>query len=963
MDLLKKQLRKKFTNKDMCPVLMRASMDESFSGTVPDYSNSLIRHSEDSPRVNTFSINVSSPHGEKDMGDRPTSVQLDDIDLMDSDEDSPVGVQKLRRLPGAVDLKQAIAFGRKSLFNLKGGLMKGNDERSKRFSTETSSSIGTRRVPSIAGSMFRRSKLSHRPSVPNSIASSLAPSALESISSTEPHDTGVGTPGVVANFVADGLESDDDEPGDVEAALRRLEGVIDADREKEKARKVELQMIKSMEVSRRTRSFSRTTGSQCSFSSQTDEADEARSESAEGDDHVSEESDEDKIDANEEEEEEEEEDDSEQEEQDEEEQGEEDGDEENDENAPEHEHEQGTETQLVRKSISSFLDRSGMNSPIAEGDEEETDTPAAPTPRLSPMTSDQTDSSKLPSSDLSQPPTTISNEVSAASKPGIRFFSDHSKGLSLDDSGMADDRSEDHSKTLRGNGKRLATRSQQVMTRKSSLHKLFSSNQHVGKASGPTKQKGPSGGIPLPSYNMTTGKPSIMHSLPLPPVHRSFLLDCRTEILAQQFCLIERDLLRNITWQELLLSKWQEDRSSSQHHGNLNGGSGPRGTRRKKGTSSTAEDAVTCWETFMKQRAKEKMRIKGRIQNQHQNLSSLGPDGSGIPIKKLEGNEINALIMRFNLTCNWVASELVLTTNLDERVALLGKFIRLAFKCYRQNNFQTLTQIIHGLQTPYVERLKKTWSKLGIWESRMFRDLKEFTSHLSNFKSLRNVQDSLISDSSSSSLSTLTQSNNPSAATYHHSSNNSSSPNVNIPSSSGGPTAHFAHTSDSGAGRTSHTYSRATNSVNACIPFLGLYLRDLTVNDELPTYLDPTDPSIPVEIDRMTGKLKKLSNPQVFENLPSLPSIGGRGTRTERGQQQQQQQQDDSEVLEYGYYPLVNINKLRTYAKIILKIIEFQNRSIKNYTFETDSKWFLTCLKIKCLSSEQIRLLSRTCEP
>ncbi|PLW05448.1 hypothetical protein PCASD_26147 [Puccinia coronata f. sp. avenae] len=44
MDLLKKQLRKKFTNKDMCPVLMRASMDELFSGPVPDYSNSLIRH-------------------------------------------------------------------------------------------------------------------------------------------------------------------------------------------------------------------------------------------------------------------------------------------------------------------------------------------------------------------------------------------------------------------------------------------------------------------------------------------------------------------------------------------------------------------------------------------------------------------------------------------------------------------------------------------------------------------------------------------------------------------------------------------------------------------------------------------------------------------------------------------------------------------------------------------------------
>lgn len=941
MDLLKKQLRKKFNNKDMCPVLMRASMTESFSGAVPEYSNSFVRHSEDSPRVNTFSINVSSPHDEKELDDRPMSVQLDDIDLLDSDEDSPVGVQKLRRLPAAVDLKQALAFGKKSLFNLKGGLMKGNDERSKRFSTETSSSIGTRRVPSIAASMFRRSKLSHASSILNSTTSSLAPSRLES-SPSQQHDTEMGTPGVVANFVADGLESDDDEPGDVEAALRRLEGVIDADREKEKARKVELQMIKSMQASRRTRKFSRTTGSQYSFNSQT----EAYSESTEGD-LESEGSDNDNDDDEEEEEEEEEEREEEEQngqEEKEEQEGEEREEEQDQEDRGGLEQERLLKTQLCRKSMSILLDRSGLNSPIAEADEDELDTKSAPTPKLSPIISTHAESFNPPASNLgeknltlSTPPTAMSNNLVPAPRSGMRFLSDHSKGSSLDNLGMVNGRCEDHSKTLRGNGKRLATRSQQVMSRKGSLHKLFSTTHHPPKSSDQIKPKGSSGSIPPPSYNYpTSGKPTIMHSLPLPPLHRSFLLDCRTEILAQQFCLIERDLLRNITWQELLLSKWQEDRSSAQHHGNLNGGSGLRGTRKKKGVSG--EDAVTCWETFMKQRAKEKMRLKGRILS-HQNLSSSNvPDGFGMPTKKLDGTEINALIMRFNLTCNWVASELVLTFNLDERVALLGKFIRLAFKCYRQNNFQTLTQIIHGLQTPYVERLKKTWSKLGIWESRMFRDLKEFTSHLSNFKSLRNVQDSLISDLSSN-LGMLNQTNNPSTA-------NGSSPSLPNP---GGTTAHFLHNSEIGASRNSHTYSRAGNSINACIPFLGLYLRDLTVNDELPTYLDPTDPSIPVEIDRATGKLKKLSNPRVFEELPLLGMMGGVGVET-------------SELSDYGYYPLVNVNKLRTYAKIILKIIEFQNRSIKNYTFETDSKWFLTCLKIKCLSSEQLRLLSRTCE-
>ncbi|WAR59813.1 hypothetical protein PtB15_11B454 [Puccinia triticina] len=954
MDLLKKQLRKKFTNKDMCPVLMRASMDESYSGTVPEHSNSFIRHSEESPRLNPFSISISSPNGERDLSGRPTSVQLDDLDLFDSDEDSPVGTQKLRRLPGAVDLKQAIAFGRKSLFNLKGGLLR-NDDRSKRMSTETSSSIGTRRVPSIAASMFRRSKLSHRSSIPNSATSSLAPSTQES-SLTEQSGSDNGTPGVVANFVADGLESDDDEPGDVEAALRRLEGVIDADREKEKARKVELQMIKSMEASRRTRTFSHSTSAdRYSYNSQTDDADELEtcSESAEGED-ASDESDEDAMDANNGDEEDEDED--EQDEDDD--QGEE---EDGEDDATKDKVAQYEECEPARKSMSILPERSGLDSPIAEGDEDEPDTQPIIATSPSPIISGTPEFSKAPSADVTETslaspklPVVITPKH-MASKPGIKFFTAHSKGLSLDDIGVTNDHSDDHTKTLRGNGRRLAVRSQQVMTRKGSLHKLFSATNNPARSSGQLKQKGTSSRPipalptpPPPPYNSMAGKPAIIHSLPLPPVHRSFLLDCRTEILAQQFCLIERDLLRNITWQELLLSKWQEDRSYSHHQANLSGGAGQRGSRKKKGVSG--EDAVTCWETFMKQRAKEKMRIKGRIQP-NSNHASNSPSNRfvGAPVQKLDGTEINALIMRFNLTCNWVASELVLTLNLDERVALLGKFIRLAFKCYRQNNFQTLTQIIHGLQTPYVERLKKTWSKLGIWESRMFRDLKEFTSHLSNFKSLRNVQDSLINDSPSTPAQTATSASN------NNSGNLPANPAGNH---SGAGSAHFLHhPSEAPASsnvRPSHNYSRVSNSNNACIPFLGLYLRDLTVNDELPTYLDPTDPSMPVEIEPNTGKLKKLSNPKVFENLPTLPAIGAPPP---------QKEDDEDHSEEHGYYPLVNIHKLRTYAKIILKIREFQTRSIRNYTFETDSKWFLTCLKIKCLSCEQLRLLSKTCEP
>jgi hypothetical protein len=133
-----------------------------------------------------------------------------------------------------------------------------------------------------------------------------------------------------------------------------------------------------------------------------------------------------------------------------------------------------------------------------------------------------------------------------------------------------------------------------------------------------------------------------------------------------------------------------------------------------------------------------------------------------------------------------------------------------------------LTQIIHGLQTPYVERLKKTWSKLGIWESRMFRDLKEFTSHLSNFKSLRNVQDSLINDSPST-ISSSTPIQTTTSTSSQHSINLSNNSAANLP---GNVSAHFLHSSEASASsniRTGHNHNRSSNSNNACIPFLGKF--------------------------------------------------------------------------------------------------------------------------------------------
>ncbi|EGG03082.1 uncharacterized protein MELLADRAFT_78647 [Melampsora larici-populina 98AG31] len=725
--LFKKQIKKRFANQNLGSMRILGfesrqslSLDRN-SMSMGRNSMSLDRPSlsVDGGRESSSSRdNLSLRSGRSGTTPQDISVQLDDLDLSDEDgsdsDQHNENHRPLRRLRAAGDLKEAINSTRRSFFAQLKPSLRLRVNSGVRLSTETSSSIGTRRVPSIAGSIFRKSKLGDSvTSLPDTLNS--LQDGTEARGEDEDEDEAGGM-GVVANFVAEGLDSDEDEPGDVEAALRRLEGVIDADREREKARKVERQMMKSLEASRTgNRSRSSTIDSHRTFSSSASSLAVVTDE--------------------------------------EEEQGE--------------EEEEGQEEEGEMEMIDGEHD----------------------------LSVDKTSTSTVPEITFDHVA-----ERDSGGQEGHRSSEEQSSRPKFMNS------SKESVNSNVGGGNELWKRkhktptaselnsNQQAMDRKVALHKRFVGG---GALSRPISLFGGVGGAQ-------------------PPIHRSFLLDFRTEILAQQFALIERDLLRKITWQELLMSRWQEN-----------------------GRNGSSND-TNCWTSYMKQRV-----IEG----------------------KSKSDNVRGLIVRFNLTCNWVASELVMTVGLEER------------KCYRQNNFQTLTQIIHGLQTPYITRLKRTWAKLGIWESRMFRDLKEFTSHGANFKSLRLVQDQLVEGIESV----------------------------------GGPT---------GITTTPGGHDERVRVVG-CIPFLGLYLRDLTINDELPTYLNPNEPSIGVPIiDRESGFVE--------------------GT---------------------NLYPLVNIHKFRIYSKVVNKIIGFQELSL-SYPFEAqgDQSLFLNCLRLKSLDSSRLRWLSDVCE-
>ncbi|BGP19865.1 Guanine nucleotide exchange factor lte1 [Rhodosporidiobolus nylandii] len=338
--------------------------------------------------------------------------------------------------------------------------------------------------------------------------------------------------------------------------------------------------------------------------------------------------------------------------------------------------------------------------------------------------------------------------------------------------------------------------------------------------------------------------PPSSSSAAAPPTHRSFLLFCRTETLSQTFCLIERDLLRTLGHQELVSNAWRE-------------------------TVQHGETDVLDWEAYLKERRRSEVEAKMRGQ---------------VP----QRSAVQDIVARFNVSANWCASEILLTANVDERAILIAKFIRLAFKCYCQSNFATMVQLVHGLQIPHVERLRRTWAKVPAWEMRKFRGMQEFVSHLKNFKHLRELTNALVAD---------------------HGVPGQRSPAID---------------------------AITAGATKGCIPFLGLFLRDLALNAELPSFLDPSSPSTPANISP-SGMLTSLASPSAFASLPPLPPS-------------------------VPLAPLVNVHKFRVLASVVRRVLTFKELADR-YAFEPEPSVYFKCLKIRALSQSVMSELSVKLEP
>lgn len=97
------------------------------------------------------------------------------------------------------------------------------------------------------------------------------------------------------------------------------------------------------------------------------------------------------------------------------------------------------------------------------------------------------------------------------------------------------------------------------------------------------------------------------------------------------------------------------------------------------------------------------------------------------------------IITRFNKLSYWIASEILLQSDLSARVKLLSRFIKLGEMLRTLNNLQGVMTVTSALNMSAVQRLYDTWKALPSKYSIMFDNITALMSAVYNFKTYRDL--------------------------------------------------------------------------------------------------------------------------------------------------------------------------------------------------------------------------------
>lgn len=157
--------------------------------------------------------------------------------------------------------------------------------------------------------------------------------------------------------------------------------------------------------------------------------------------------------------------------------------------------------------------------------------------------------------------------------------------------------------------------------------------------------------------------------------HLPFVLAFSSEVVAEQFTIIEKDALNEINWQDLIDMRW--------HH---------------------TSPSTLNWVDY---------------------LRTQEPSG------------IELVTARFNIIVKWALSQIVLTQNIEERALCIVKYIHIAKYARKVHNYATLLQLTIALTSTDCSRLTKTWELVPAAEKKALDELETLITPIRNFHNLR----------------------------------------------------------------------------------------------------------------------------------------------------------------------------------------------------------------------------------
>eukprot|EP01091_Cochliopodium_minus_P015081 TRINITY_DN5274_c0_g1_i1.p1 TRINITY_DN5274_c0_g1~~TRINITY_DN5274_c0_g1_i1.p1 ORF type:complete len:906 (+),score=305.86 TRINITY_DN5274_c0_g1_i1:28-2718(+) len=103
--------------------------------------------------------------------------------------------------------------------------------------------------------------------------------------------------------------------------------------------------------------------------------------------------------------------------------------------------------------------------------------------------------------------------------------------------------------------------------------------------------------------------------------------------------------------------------------------------------------------------------------------------------KEEKAPNIHKLAVRFNQLSFWVSTE-ILTS--DNRPSYISKFIKIAYECYKVNNFNSMAAIIAGLNNSSVTRLTKDWKNISKQDYAKWSEILLLMNPQGNFRDYKN---------------------------------------------------------------------------------------------------------------------------------------------------------------------------------------------------------------------------------